>query len=409
MVRNPFVFLLDEPLSNLDTKLRNQMRTEIVQLHQRLGKTFVYVTHDQIEAMTMGDRIVVMKDGFIKQVDKPQNVYDKPYNLFVAGFIGAPQMNFIDVLVSEKNGDYCVGFHSYLFKLPRGKVDAQSFQEYVGKIVVMGIRPENLNLADTFASDNIFEAKVVIAEMLGQEIQLLLDCGDVKFKTKVPPDKNAPPKKGIALFFSILFREYKNLIVVNLIFILFSLPVITIGPAFAGMIHVIFKIIRDRPVFPFSDFIDGFKKIFGSPSYTPCCLLLHWAWLLSLWYYLSLTSPPPFLYIPMALSVGLLMMLVIASFYCMIMIVTIKLPLTKIIKNSFLLSVACFPRSMLMFAIMSSTLLLIALFFPVSLLLLLVGYFSIVNFIICYNALKCLDKYIAVQPKDEKTKTVNEE
>ena len=262
MVRNPFVFLLDEPLSNLDTKLRNQMRTEIVQLHQRLGKTFVYVTHDQIEAMTMGDRIVVMKDGFIKQVDKPQNVYDKPYNLFVAGFIGAPQMNFIDVLVSEKNGDYCVGFHSYLFKLPRGKVDAQSFQEYVGKIVVMGIRPENLNLADTFASDNIFEAKVVIAEMLGQEIQLLLDCGDVKFKTKVPPDKNAPPKKGIALFFSILFREYKNLIVVNLIFILFSLPVITIGPAFAGMIHVIFKIIRDRPVFPFSDFIDGFKKNF---------------------------------------------------------------------------------------------------------------------------------------------------
>lgn len=193
MVRNPFIFLLDEPLSNLDTKLRNQMRTEIIKLHQRLGTTFIYVTHDQIEAMTMGDRIVVMKDGFIQQVDKPQNVYDKPYNLFVASFIGEPQMNFIDVLVSEKNGDYYVGFDSYLFKLPRGKVDAQSFQEYVGKIVVMGIRPENLHLADTFASDNIFEAKVDIAEIMGPEIQLLLDYGDVKFKTKVPPDKNVKP------------------------------------------------------------------------------------------------------------------------------------------------------------------------------------------------------------------------
>jgi uncharacterized membrane protein YesL len=223
-------------------------------------------------------------------------------------------------------------------------------------------------------------------------------------------DKNAPPKKGIALFFSILFREYKNLMVVNLIFILFSLPVITIGPAFAGMIHVIFKIIRDRPVFPFSDFIDGFKKNFRqSFVYTMLFTTALGLAIITLWYYLSSSSPPPFLYIPMALSVGLLMMLVIASFYCMIMIVTIKLPLTKIIKNSFLLSVACFPRSILMFAIVSSTLLLIALFFPVSLLLLLVGYFSIVNFIICYNALKCLDKYIAVQPKDEKTKTVNEE
>ena len=106
IVRDPKVFLLDEPLSNLDAKLRAQMRTEIAKLHKRLGTTFIYVTHDQTEAMTMGDRIVVMKDGFIQQVDSPQNLYEKPCNEFVAGFMGSPQMNFIDATVSKEGADY---------------------------------------------------------------------------------------------------------------------------------------------------------------------------------------------------------------------------------------------------------------------------------------------------------------
>ena len=112
IVREPKVFLLDEPLSNLDAKLRAQMRTELTKLHNKLGATFIYVTHDQIEAMTMADRIVVMKDGFIQQVDTPQNLYDKPANMFVGGFIGSPQMNFINAVL-EKDGDtYKVTFGS---------------------------------------------------------------------------------------------------------------------------------------------------------------------------------------------------------------------------------------------------------------------------------------------------------
>ena len=108
MVRNPAVFLLDEPLSNLDAKLRTSMRTEIIKLHQKLGTTFIYVTHDQTEAMTMGDRIVVMKDGLIQQVDTPQNLYDYPCNMFVGGFIGSPQMNFLDATLVKEGSNYYV-------------------------------------------------------------------------------------------------------------------------------------------------------------------------------------------------------------------------------------------------------------------------------------------------------------
>ena len=151
IVREPKVFLLDEPLSNLDAKLRAQMRTEITKLHQRLGTTFIYVTHDQVEAMTMGTRIVVMKDGFIQQVDSPNNLYRYPANLFVAGFIGSPQMNFIDAKIIKEGKDFFVEFGSEdteeragvknKIKLPESKNIDGKLEEYVGKDVVMGIRP----------------------------------------------------------------------------------------------------------------------------------------------------------------------------------------------------------------------------------------------------------------------------
>ena len=119
MVRNPAVFLLDEPLSNLDAKLRTSMRTEIIKLHKKLSTTFIYVTHDQTEAMTMGDRIVVMKDGIIQQVDTPQNLYDMPCNMFVAGFIGSPQMNFLDGTIVKKGDQYSVDLGGDLIPLPK--------------------------------------------------------------------------------------------------------------------------------------------------------------------------------------------------------------------------------------------------------------------------------------------------
>ena len=144
IVRDPKVFLMDEPLSNLDAKLRVQMRTEISKLHDRLGATIIYVTHDQTEAMTLGTRIVVMKDGVVQQVDTPQNLYNKPGNLFVAGFIGSPQMNFLDatVKVSGKDVDLIVG--QYKLRLPAEKAKALIDGGYDGKTVVMGIRPENV-------------------------------------------------------------------------------------------------------------------------------------------------------------------------------------------------------------------------------------------------------------------------
>ena len=131
MVRNPAVFLLDEPLSNLDAKLRTSMRTEIIKLHKKLATTFIYVTHDQTEAMTMGDRIVVMKDGIIQQVDTPQNLYDMPCNMFVAGFIGSPQMNFLDGTIVKKGDQYSVDLGGDLIPLPKektadGKLDPTS-------------------------------------------------------------------------------------------------------------------------------------------------------------------------------------------------------------------------------------------------------------------------------------------
>ena len=150
IVRNPKVFLMDEPLSNLDAKLRTSMRTEITKLHKSLGTTFIYVTHDQVEAMTMADRIVVMKDGVVQQIATPQEVYDTPNNMFVAGFIGAPQMNFIDVTLVEKDGEIFAKNDSLNIKLNKGQCCALIEKNYIGKEVVLGIRPEDKS---TFSLD----------------------------------------------------------------------------------------------------------------------------------------------------------------------------------------------------------------------------------------------------------------
>lgn len=180
IVREPRVFLLDEPLSNLDAKLRAQMRTEITKLHQRLGTTFIYVTHDQVEAMTMGTRIVVMKDGFIQQVDSPQNLYEKPKNLFVAGFMGSPQMNFLDATVMEKNGKISLQIGSdnkkYVVELPEGKANDE-LKSRVGKEVIMGVRPEDLHDDEMYlstATTGILECDVEVTELMGHEVYLYL-------------------------------------------------------------------------------------------------------------------------------------------------------------------------------------------------------------------------------------------
>lgn len=177
--RNPKVYLMDEPLSNLDAKLRVQMRAEISKLHQRLGATIIYVTHDQTEAMTLGTRIVVMKDGVMQQVDSPAKLYSEPCNLFVAGFIGSPQMNFIDASVGEAAGKVTLSFGSNTITLPEAKGKVLKDKGYVGKAVTMGIRPEdvvdsNEHPADRALSEQI-AATVTVYELLGSEAMIYAD------------------------------------------------------------------------------------------------------------------------------------------------------------------------------------------------------------------------------------------
>jgi len=195
IVREPKVFLLDEPLSNLDAKLRAQMRTELAKLHLRLGTTFIYVTHDQVEAMTMGDRIVVMNDGFIQQVDSPTQLYSKPCNLFVAGFLGSPQMNFIDSKIVQKGDDVMVEFGQggtqYDIVLPAAKAEAA--KAYIGKEVTMGIRPESLHDEEIFlsaATTGIVDADVEVSEMMGAETFLYLSCAGQSMVARVSPRSN---------------------------------------------------------------------------------------------------------------------------------------------------------------------------------------------------------------------------
>jgi len=178
IVREPKVFLLDEPLSNLDAKLRAQMRTEITKLHHRLATTFIYVTHDQVEAMTMGTRIVVMKDGFIQQVDAPQKLYDYPANKFVAGFIGTPQMNFFDAVLTGTRDRVCVEFEGNTIVLPKAKSEKiEDLDKYLntGKEVVFGVRPEDMHDEASFISssrESVVNVIVDVVEKLGAETQL---------------------------------------------------------------------------------------------------------------------------------------------------------------------------------------------------------------------------------------------
>ena len=194
IVRNPKVFLMDEPLSNLDAKLRVQMRLEISKLHERLGATIVYVTHDQTEAMTLGTRIVVMRDGIIQQVDSPQNLYNYPQNLFVAGFIGSPQMNFLECDCADQNGQLCLKFANYSIPVPASKVDALRKGNYLNKRVILGIRPEDVNDSEIFieaSPHNVIESDVKVYELLGAEVYLYFEIEGTQITARVNPRTTA--------------------------------------------------------------------------------------------------------------------------------------------------------------------------------------------------------------------------
>ena len=190
IVRNPKVFLMDEPLSNLDAKLRVQMRIEISKIHQRLGATIIYVTHDQTEAMTLGTRIVVMKDGVVQQVDTPQNLYEKPGNLFVAGFMGSPQMNFLDAQISQKGNDVIATVGQYDILVPAAKGKVLKEGGYIGKTVVLGIRPEDIHDSQMFieASPSApMTSTVKVYELLGAEVFLYFDVNGTQVTARVDP------------------------------------------------------------------------------------------------------------------------------------------------------------------------------------------------------------------------------
>jgi len=192
IVRNPQVFLFDEPLSNLDAKLRVETRAGISKLHLQLGATFIYVTHDQVEAMTMATRIAVMKDGLLQQIDTPQNLYDWPGNVFVAGFIGSPSMNFFSARLKADDGAVVVDAGALQVKVPDDKV--ATYRPHVGKEVMFGIRPEDIH-DPHFAPPGIHqapvEAKVDVTELMGNEIFLYLVAGDQNFVGRVDPRTRA--------------------------------------------------------------------------------------------------------------------------------------------------------------------------------------------------------------------------
>lgn len=189
MVRNPKVFLLDEPLSNLDAKLRTEMRSQITMLHKRLETTFVYVTHDQTEAMTMADRIVVMDKGVIQQFDTPQKLYSEPANMFVAGFIGSPQMNFIDAAVVEEKGVLKARFCGFSVNIPKDK--AKYMKEYIGKDIVIGIRPEHIFSAGEAEVKNKapITVSVEIAEMTGSETNVYFELGGKRHIARIKAEE----------------------------------------------------------------------------------------------------------------------------------------------------------------------------------------------------------------------------
>ena len=203
IVRSPKVFLMDEPLSNLDAKLRVQMRVEISKLHQELETTIIYVTHDQTEAMTLGTRIVVMKDGIVQQVDTPQNLYNLPENLFVAGFIGSPQMNLIDAEVVANGSEVSLKLaDDVIVKLPADKAKKLIDGGYAGKTVVAGIRPEDIKDDEEFIeahADGKFQTVVKVYELLGAEVNLHYDINGQTCTAKVNPRTTARVKDKITL------------------------------------------------------------------------------------------------------------------------------------------------------------------------------------------------------------------
>ncbi|WDV47372.1 sn-glycerol-3-phosphate ABC transporter ATP-binding protein UgpC [Clostridiaceae bacterium M8S5] len=184
IVREPKVFLMDEPLSNLDAKLRVQMRAEIIKLHHKLKTTFIYVTHDQTEAMTMGTRIVVMKDGVVQQIDDPQTIYRHPANKFVGSFIGSPQMNFIDSKIIEANGKLYYEIKNKKIEIEEDRAKILRDKLYIDKIVTLGLRPDAIEVRD---KNDSLEAVVDVTEMLGSEMYLYLDFDGNNVTVKVDP------------------------------------------------------------------------------------------------------------------------------------------------------------------------------------------------------------------------------
>jgi multiple sugar transport system ATP-binding protein len=188
IVREPKVFLLDEPLSNLDAKLRVQTRTEITKLHQRLQTTFIYVTHDQVEAMTMATRIAVMNFGVLQQLDTPQNLYDHPDNLFVAGFIGSPAMNFFEGKLAKSDGKVFVDCDSFSVEIPQDRQDV--YAPHDGKQVIFGLRPEDI-YDPQYESPEIIghpvEGSVEVTELMGNEIFVFLKSGDHDYVARIDP------------------------------------------------------------------------------------------------------------------------------------------------------------------------------------------------------------------------------
>ncbi|MDR0220269.1 MAG: sn-glycerol-3-phosphate ABC transporter ATP-binding protein UgpC [Lachnospiraceae bacterium] len=205
IVRNPKVFLMDEPLSNLDAKLRVQMRIEIAKMHQRLGTTIIYVTHDQTEAMTLGTRIVVMKDGLIQQVDTPRNLYEKPQNLFVAGFMGSPQMNFLDGTVRIEGEEAFIEVVGKSIPLPPSKSKKLIDGRYNGKTVTFGIRPEDVDDSEMIVQTAkcVFEATVRVYELLGSEVFLYFDLAEFPITARVDPRTTARPGDVVKFAFDV--------------------------------------------------------------------------------------------------------------------------------------------------------------------------------------------------------------
>lgn len=222
MVREPSVFLFDEPLSNLDAKLRGEMRTVITKLHQQLQTTFVYVTHDQIEAMTMADRIVVMKDGYIQQVDIPQNLYDYPCNMFVAGFIGMPQMNFFNCKFGKQDDDYYIDFNGHKLLLPKDKNKDGKLEEYVGQEITAGIRPGDIYIDKEKKEElkrYIIKGKVEISELMGAESYIYVKCGEKKFTIRTIGNKKYEVGEEVELALNLekvhLFDKESTLTICN--------------------------------------------------------------------------------------------------------------------------------------------------------------------------------------------------